>query len=417
MKGVLPLLKQSSAVLALVLVTLSSHAAITLDAVLDTRRSIVQSESQSENALATVKQNEARIASFEAKISEINGSLEDVKRDIAKNEKGMSDFPEMAASFRPKITALIDSKAKLLAQRKEHEKNIDRLKDENHDLRSSAAEHKIDADKQSRQLAKLKQSYLDKRVSDTVKAAEQGQTVLETQVATCSFLEIYGQHKGNRQVCLNRAIEQAKRTAAEKYAPTNITSEINSKNFEITSETSSQYYAVDVNVAKEFKSDTWVKMEPESERFKAQFKGQILITPAFTKKTRQKLMERYAVELSAEIGQVAAMEKRKTIEAAKRRIEKEAAAKLQEQRASEEYEALRREIELLKKANSARQIQEQQQAAAKAEKQRELDRQSEESRIQAEVARRLAAEKKTIEKEAQRIEKEEEREVFVPPVF
>jgi len=416
MKGVVTGIMGNAIVLSLLAFSAPSFA-VTLDTVLDTRRSIVQHESKEESARATIKQNDARIQGLKEKIAEIDNSLAGVKRDIAKNEKGMSDFPELASNFQPKIAALIDSKAKLLEQRKQHSNKINNLEDENSDLTTEAEEHKIDAAKEGRRLKKLKQSYLDKQVSDKVREAEKGQKVIETQQVTCTFVEIYGKHKGNKQVCLNRAIEQAKRTAAEKYSPTNITSEIESRNFEITSESSSQYYSVDVSIVKEFKGDTWVKSEPEAERFRAQFKGQIKITPAFTKKTREKLMERFAVQLSGEIGQVAASEKRKTIAAARKRIEREEAAKVQEKQANEEFEALRREIELLKKANSARQIQQQQQASAKAERQRELDRQSEEARIQAEVNRRIKAEQRSIEKEAKEIEQEEERDVFVPPVF
>jgi len=323
----------------------------------------------------------------------------------------------MAFNFQPKISALITSKAKLLGQRKKYSQSIKALQDEISDLSIEAEEHQIDAAKQSRRLKKLKQSYLDKQVSQTINKAEKGQLVIETQQLTCSFSDIFGKHKGDKSVCTRLAVEQAKRSAAEKYSPTNITSEIESRNFEITSESSSQYYAVDVAIVKEFKNDTWLKMEPDAERYRAQFKGQIRITPAFTKKTRQKLMERFAIQLAGEVGQVAAMEKRKTIAAASKRIEREEEAKVQESSANAEFEALRREIELLKKANSARQVEQQQQASAKAERKRDMDRQSEEARVQAEVQRRIQAEKRLLEQQAREIEEEEEKEVFVPPVF
>lgn len=399
------------------IVTMQAQAAVNLDTVLDARRAIVQHDSKSEAATASIEQNKARISGFEDKIIAIDISLDRIKKDIGKNEQGMSDFPEMASVFQPKISALITTKAKLLGQRKIHTQTIKQLNNENNDLATEAETHKIDSAKQSRRLQKLKQSYLDKQVSDTVKQAEQGQIVIETQQVTCSFSDVFGKYKGDKSACSRLVVEQAKRSAAEKYSPTNITSEIESRDFEITSESSSQYYSVDVSIQKEFKDDTWLKMEPESERYRAQFKGKIKITPAFTKKTRQKLMERFAVQLSGEIGQVAAMEKRKTIAGAQDRIEREEEAKIQERKASQEYEALRREIEALKNANSARQVEQQQQASAKAEHQRDLDRQAEEARVKAEVQRRLQAERRQLEKEAQAIAQEEEKEVFVPPVF
>jgi len=322
----------------------------------------------------------------------------------------------MAEIFQPKISALIGSKAKLLGQRRKYSNNINALQDENNDLLTSAEEHRIDSAKQGRYLQKLKQSYLDKQVSDTIKNAEKGKLVTETQQVTCSFADVFGKHKGDKSVCSRLAVEQAKRSAAEKYSPTNITSEIESRNFEITSESSSQYYSVDVSIEKEIKNETWLKMEAEAERYRAQFTGQIRITPAFTKKTRQKLMERFAVQLGGEIGQVAASEKRKTISTARVRIEREEEAKVEEQSANAEFDALRREIELLKQANDARQIEQQQQASVKAERKRDMNRQAEEARAKAEVQRRIQAEERLLERQAKEIE-EEEKEVFVPPVF
>jgi len=417
MKGAVLGLMNAGFLLSLFATASLSHAAVSLDDVLDSRRSIVQHDAKQESARASMAQNQARISGLKDKISEVDLSLADVKKDIARNEKGMSDFPEMAFNFQPKISALITSKAKLLGQRKKYSQSIKALQDEISDLSIEAEEHQIDAAKQSRRLKKLKQSYLDKQVSQTINKAEKGQLVIETQQLTCSFSDIFGKHKGDKSVCTRLAVEQAKRSAAEKYSPTNITSEIESRNFEITSESSSQYYAVDVAIVKEFKNDTWLKMEPDAERYRAQFKGQIRITPAFTKKTRQKLMERFAIQLAGEVGQVAAMEKRKTIAAASKRIEREEEAKVQESSANAEFEALRREIELLKKANSARQVEQQQQASAKAERKRDMDRQSEEARVQAEVQRRIQAEKRLLEQQAREIEEEEEKEVFVPPVF
>lgn len=398
-------------------ITAPSFAVVGLEDVLEARRAIVQHDSKSDAALATSKQNSVRITSFQGKIKEIEKSLTGVKRDINKNEEGMSNFPEMVTVFQPKITALITSKAKLLSQRKQHLNSINLLKDEINDLETTAEEHKIDSNKQSRRLKKLKQSYLDTQVSNAIKKAEVGKLVIETLQVTCSFKDIFGKHDGDKSVCSRRAVEKAKLAAAEKYSPTNITSEIESRNFEITSESSSQYYSVDVSIEREFKNDTWLRMEAASERYRAQFKGEIRITPAFTKKTRQKLMERFAVQLSGEVGQVAAMEKRRTITAARERIEREEEAKIQERKATLDFEALRREIEALKNANNARQIEAQQQASAKSERSRALDRQAEEARIKAEVQRRLKAEKKQLDQEANQIEMEEEKTVFVPPVF
>ncbi len=417
MKGVVLGLINTGAMLLLMAMASQSYASVSLDDVLDSRRAIVQHDAKQESANASMAQNKARITGLKEKITEVDQSLAGVKKDISRNEKGMSDFPELAANFQPKISALITSKAKLLSQRKKYSRSINALQDANSDFSIEAEEHKIDSAKQSRRLKKLKQSYLDKQVSQSINQAEKGQTVIETQQVTCSFADIFGKHKGDKSVCSRLAVEQAKRSAAEKYSPTNITSEIESRNFEITSESSSQYYAVDVTIVKEFKDDTWLKMEPNAERFRAQFKGQIRITPAFTKKTRQKLMERFAVQLSGEVGQVAAMEKRKTISSARKRIEREEEAKVEESSSNADFEALRREIELLKKANSARQVEQQQQASVKAERKRDMNRQAEEARIKAEVQRRVQAEKRVLEQQAQEIEEEEEKEVFVPPVF
>jgi len=417
MKGAVLRLIHSGAMLLLIAMASQSYAAVSLDDVLDTRRSIVQHDAKEESARATIDQNNARISGFNDKISEVDQSLDGVKKDIAKNENGMSQFPEMAEIFQPKIAALIGSKAKLLGQRRKYSNKINALQDENNDLLTSAEEHRIDSAKQNRHLQKLKQSYLDKQVSDTIKNAEKGKLVTETQQVTCPFSEVFGKHKGDKSVCSRLAVEQAKRSAAEKYSPTNITSEIESRNFEITSESSSQYYSVDVSIEKEIKNETWLKMEAEAERYRAQFTGQIRITPAFTKKTRQKLMERFAVQLGGEIGQVAASEKRKTISTARVRIEREEEAKVEEKSANAEFEALRREIELLKKANDARQIEQQQHASVKAEHKRDLDRQTEEARVKAEVQRRMQAERRLLEQQAKEIEREEEKEVFVPPVF
>ncbi len=417
MKGVVLGLINTGAMLLLMAMASQSYASVSLDDVLDSRRAIVQHDAKQESANASMAQNKARITGLKEKITEVDQSLAGVKKDISRNEKGMSDFPELAANFQPKISALITSKAKLLSQRKKYSRSINALQDANSDFSIEAEEHKIDSAKQSRRLKKLKQSYLDKQVSQSINQAEKGQTAIETQQVTCSFADIFGKHKGDKSVCSRLAVEQAKRSAAEKYSPTNITSEIESRNFEITSESSSQYYAVDVTIVKEFKDDTWLKMEPDAERFRAQFKGQIRITPAFTKKTRQKLMERFAVQLSGEVGQVAAMEKRKTISSARKRIEREEEAKVEESSSNADFEALRREIELLKKANSARQVEQQQQASVKAERKRDMNRQAEEARIKAEVQRRVQAEKRVLEQQAQEIEEEEEKEVFVPPVF
>jgi hypothetical protein len=400
-----------------VLAPTSSHAVVTLESVLDARRAIVQHDSKRTETIALSEQNSARISGLNDKIFEIEKSLQEIKQDIEKNEKGMSEFPEMVGNFQPKITALITSKAKLLNQRKKNQSNIKRLKVENNELTTKAKEHKINSDKQKKRLGNLKQSYLDRQVSNTIKQAEQGQTIIETQQLTCSFTDVFGQYKGDKSACSRLAVEQAKRNAAEKYSPTNITSEIESRNFEITSESSSQYYSVDVLIIKEFKDDTWLKMEVDAERFRAQFKGEIKITPAFTLKTRQKLMNRFAVQLAGEIGQVAAMEKRNTISSAQDRIEREEEANIQERKASQEYLDLRREIDALKNANNAQQVEVQLQASVQAEHQRNLDEQTEESRIKAEVQRRLKAERQLLEKEAKAIEEKDERDVFLPPVF
>lgn len=63
------------------------------------------------------------------------------------------------------------------------------------------------------------------------------------------------------------------------------------------------------------------------------------------------------------------------------------------------------------------QVEVQLQASTQAEHQRNLDEQTEESRIKAEVQRRLKAERQLLEKEAKAIEEKDERDVFLPPVF
>lgn len=389
--------------------------AVTLDDVLDSRRAIVQYQAKQESSEASIEQNEARIENLQQKIDEINTELEGVKVQITKNERGMSEFPEFAANFQPKITALTSTKAKLLVQRSEHLKSISELRDENSNLKEDSEGFTIRSKKETSSLKRLKQSYLDRQVSDELDQAEEGVLVTEAQKVSCSFDEIYGKHQGNKQVCLNKAIDQAKSAAAEKYAPTTITSEIESRDFQITSETSSQYYSVDVSIKKELESS--VKMEAKAERFVAKFKAKILVKPAFTKKTRQKLMERFAVKLGGEVGKVAAIEKRKTIREAQTRIENEERAKAQDRKASSELDFLRQEIEALKKAQSAQQIQQQQRAQSLAQQETDSKSKSEEARIQQEIERRLRSEKKKLNKQAEEIEEEEEKDVFVPPIF
>lgn len=406
----------ASALLIVTAVSLSNSAmAVSLDDVLDSRRSIVQYQAKQESAEAAVAQNESRIGNLQQKIGEINTELDNVKTQITKNERGMSEFPEFAANFQPKIVALTASKAKLFTQKKEYQSNISDLKNENSNLKEDSEGFAIRVEKESSSLKRLKQSYLEKQVSNDLEKAEEGILVTETQEVSCSFDEIYGKHKGNKQVCLSRAIDQAKSAAAEKYAPTTITSEIESQNFQITSETSSQYYSVDVSIQKELESS--VKMDAAAERFRAKFKGKILVKPAFTTKTRQKLMERFAVKLGGEVGKVAAVEKRKTIREAQTRIEHEERAKSQDRKASNELDFLRQEIEALKKVQSAQQIRQQQQAQSLAQQEKQSKRQSEEARIQQEIERRLSSEKKRLNKQADKIEEEEEKDVFVPPIF
>ena len=392
-------------------------SAVTLDDVLSTRKSIVQYEYKKEEAEASREQNLSRIQTLKEKISEVDVELEKVKTAIAKNEKGMSDFPEFAANFQPKIAALIQTKAKLLGQKKEYQRSISDLTDENSSLASEVDSYGIKAANSDKKLKKLKQSYLEGQVADKISEAEEGILVTETQQTTCSFVEIFGKHKGDKQVCMKRAIEQAKRQAAEKYAPTTITSEIESRDFQITSESSQQYYSVDVSIEKEFKNDSWVKMEADAERFRAQFKAKIRVTPAFTKKTRQMLMERFAVKLSGEVARVASVEKRNTIKAAQQRIEEEERAKASDRHAAMELELLRREIEALKKAQSAQQIEQQKQNQALAKQAEEAKRTAEEARIRAEVQRRVKYEEQKVNAAAEEIAEQEQAEVFVPPVF
>lgn len=388
---------------------------VSLNDVLDSRRAIVQYQAKQESADASVAQNAARIENLEQKINEINAELDDVKSQITKNERGMSEFPEFASNFHPKITALIKTKAKLLAQKNDHQENISALRDKNHNLKEDSEGFIIRAKKESSSLKRLKQSYLDDQVSTELDKAETGVLVTEGQEVNCSFDEIYGKHQGNKQVCLNRAIDQAKSAAAEKYAPTTITSEIESRDFQITSETSSEYYSVDVTIKKELESS--VKMDAKAERFVAKFKAKILVKPAFTQKTRQKLMERFAIKLGGEIGKVAAVEKRKTIRESEARIEQEERAKAQDRRSSNELDFLRQEIEALKKAQSAQQIQQQQQRQSLAQQANESKSRAEEARIQQEIERRLRNEATRLNKQAEKIEEEEEKDVFVPPIF
>jgi chromosome segregation ATPase len=149
-------------IMVTVLAPTSSHAVVTLESVLDARRAIVQHDSKRTETIALSEQNSARISGLNDKIFEIEKSLQEIKQDIEKNEKGMSEFPEMVGNFQPKITALITSKAKLLNQRKKNQSNIKRLKVENNELTTKAKEHKINSDKQKKRLGNLKQSYLDR---------------------------------------------------------------------------------------------------------------------------------------------------------------------------------------------------------------------------------------------------------------
>jgi len=78
---------------------------------------------------------------------------------------------------------------------------------------------------------------------------------------------------------------------------------------------------------------------------------------------------------------------------------------------------LRREIEALKKAQSAQQIEQQKQNQALAKQAEEAKRTAEEARIRAEVQRRVKYEEQKVNAAAEEIAEQEQAEVFVPPVF
>ncbi len=357
-----------------------SYASVHLDDLLNARRSIVQLNAKEENTRRTIDKNKSIIENLNKKIAKIDIDVKKAELKIRNNEEGRAKYLDQIEGFQIAIEKSYTQKKKLIHQRKKYINNISTLQDENNDLSIIGKKYKIDSASKSRRFENLKRSYLNKQVSDAISKAEVGMVVTETQKMTCTFQQIYGEYRGDKSVCLRLAVEKAKRSAADKYAPTNITSEIESRNFEITAESSSQYYSVDIRIIKEFKSESWYKTNNDAERVEAQFKGTIRITPAFTNKTRLKLKDRFTVKLNGQLGQVTAMDVPTIAPAV---------------RYTSPQDNLQHERELLKNDR------------LEAERQRDLKR-------QAEVARRQQEEQGLL---GDRAAKQAQEETFIPPVF
>ncbi len=323
-----------------------SYASVHLDDLLNARRSIVQLNAKEENTRRTIDKNKSIIENLNKKIAKIDIDVKKAELKIRNNEEGRAKYLDQIEGFQIAIEKSYTQKKKLIHQRKKYINNISTLQDENNDLSIIGKKYKIDSASKSRRFENLKRSYL----------------------------------RGDKSVCLRLAVEKAKRSAADKYAPTNITSEIESRNFEITAESSSQYYSVDIRIIKEFKSESWYKTNNDAERVEAQFKGTIRITPAFTNKTRLKLKDRFTVKLNGQLGQVTAMDVPTIAPAV---------------RYTSPQDNLQHERELLKNDR------------LEAERQRDLKR-------QAEVARRQQEEQGLL---GDRAAKQAQEETFIPPVF
>ncbi len=368
-----------------------SYASVALGDLLDARRSIVQLNANEENTRRVIDKNTSSIENLNKKIAKINIEEQLTESNIRKNQDGMDEFPEQIDRFQDTIRKLSTQRVGLIKQRKKHLSNISELQDKNIDLSIIGRKYKIDAASESSNLENLKRSYLDKQVSDVINKAQEGRVVTETQQMTCPFSQVYGKEvgefKGDKSECLRLAVEKAKRSAADKYSPTNITSEIESRNFEITAESSSQYYSVDIEMIKEFKSESWNKTNYEADRVEAQFKGKFRITPTFTNKTRLKLKERFTVKLNGQLSQVTAMDVPNTAPTV---------------RSTTPQVNLQHELEQLKNDR------------LEAERQRDLERQAEEARVKAEIARRQQEEQGLL---SDRAAKQVQEDTFIPPVF
>jgi len=380
-----------------------SHADANLNAILDLQKTIIHNEAKNLSISENIKQDFSLINALNKQIKEIHQAIDKTDQQIALNNRGIKEFPELTSSYEPKIELLKTAKHQLFGQKKGLESEINTLNQKISLSKLESKEQKIILENNQLKLNKLKFDYLNQQAENTIKNAAQTKEVIESQITTCSFLEIYGQYEGDRQACLSRAIELAKKNAAEKHAPTTIISDIKSHNFQITSESSSQFYAVNITISEEFKNETWVKMEPEAERFTAQFKAKLKITPVFTEKARQQLINSYQITLNQGLAHVSAQEKLNTIHEVQKRLYHEEKTKLKKSNAELNFIELRKEIALLERAKNKQDIDSIKHTLNAQQKKTPLSKEQKKF-IEAEVERRLRIEKTALTEEINHIE-------------
>jgi len=376
----------------------SSHANSDLDGIINLQKTIIHNEAKRLSLNESIKQDLSLVVALDNQIKVINQTIDKTDKQISLNKRGIKEFPELTSSYKPKIELLKTAKHQLSEQKKGLESEINTLKHKISLSKLESKEQNIILENNQLKLNKLKFDYLNQQAENTIKNAAQTKEVIEAQITTCSFLEIYGRYEGDRQACLSRAIELAKKNAAEKHAPTTIISDIKSHNFQITSESSSQFYAVNVTISEEFKNETWVKMEPEAERFTAQFKAKLKITPVFTEKAHQQLINNYQTKLNHHLARAGAQEKLNTIHEVQKRLYDEEKAKLKKSNAELNFIELRKEIALLERAKNKKDMDDirhmlnmQQKKMALSDEQQKI--------IEAEVKRRLRIEKAALTEE------------------
>ena len=203
------------------------------------------------------EKNKKFIDQYTKEIAGLDKEIAVVNDKITRNERGMADFPGLAANFEPKISFLIQQKEKYINQRKELNIKIKNLKGGD-----------------SEQL----QSFTN-RVETIIDSAKKGSVFTVSAVATCSFAEIFGKYKADKSICSRRALDKAKTIAEEKYSPVEMAQEFKLRG----GDDIHKYYSVEVSVVKKDKDNTWIKMEPRSEQYKAKFTGKMLVKPTFNK--------------------------------------------------------------------------------------------------------------------------------------
>ncbi len=208
------------------------------------------------------EKNKEFIDQYTKEIAGLDKKIQQIGDDITRNKTGLENFPELAVNFNPKISALTQQKEKHINQRKGLSIKIKKLKGGD---------------------SEQSQSFTS-RIEKIIESAKKGHVFTVSAIATCSFTEIYGKYKNDKSVCLRRALDKAKTIAEEKYSPVEMAQE-----FKLRGDDIHKYYSVEVSVVKKDKDNTWLKIEPELEQFKAKFTGKMLVKPIFNKETLKHL--------------------------------------------------------------------------------------------------------------------------------